>query len=494
MSELLVREAHLTDFNQDERTVSGIAVPWDTPTNVGEYVEQVQRGAIADSGDIKLFSEHKTPIGRVIESEDREDGFWIRAKISDTTAGRDAYTLLKDGVITKFSIGFKPVEQSRSNDGVITRTAIDLKEVSAVSFPAYADAEIQQVRSEGQPQETKDKSMTENVISAADLDEVRASVDELTRSVALMTTNTNEPKGDLTRSAGELLKGITKGDEEITRAYNGAIMTDTIMQDAWIGNLVEILHEKQTVASTFTRGSVPATGMSVEYAVLETDTTQVADHIEGEDLAFGKVSVMTKTASIGTVGGYSSLTRESIERSDVGILDTTWQAIAEKAYRAVELKARAAFNAGVAAADTLTGDITTQDGVIKLILDLAEAYDDLGLSFDGLFLDKASFLALYAVKANDRILQVNGQPADKVGSITVTTASGAVAGVPVKLLPNAAANTVVAYDSSAIKTLESNMPRLQADNVVNLTRDISAYLYVASFVQRPQGLIKVVSA
>ncbi len=410
--ELLVREAHLERFDEESRTVEGYAVPWDTPTNVGEYVEQVERGAITDSGSIKFFGEHRTPIGKVIETRDEDKGFWFKARISETSAGNDYLTLARDGVLDRFSIGFRPVEQKRSNDGVITRSKIDLREISLVSFPAYEGAELTKVRSEGQPQQTKDNQMTENVISAADLDEVRASVDELTRSVALMTTNTSAPKGDLTRSAGELLKGITKGDEEITRAYNGAVMADTIMQDAWIGNLVEILHEKQTVASTFTRGSVPATGMSVEYAVLESDTTQVADHAEGKDLAFGKVSITTKTASIETVGGYSSLSRESIERSDIGILDTTWQAIAEKAYRASELKARAAFNAGVTAAETLTGDIKTQDGVIKLILDLAEAYDNLGLSFDGLFLDKASFLALYAVKANDRILQVNGQPDD----------------------------------------------------------------------------------
>ena len=481
MTEILTRSATL-ELAEDDWTVSGIAVPFNTPTSVGGYREQIARGAI-EPGEVKLFWLHNEVIGRVVEQEEREGGYWIKAKISDTTQGRDARTLMQDAAVSNFSIGFIPVEDHQEEDGLITRTKIQLLEVSAVPMPAYPDAKIHEVRSD---HKQKEKNMDEAVA------ELRTSVEELARSVALMDSEEPREPVLLTRSFGELVKGVASGDEAITRAYEGAATSDAVLKDAWLGSLVEVLKAKQVVANTFARGAVPATGMSVEYAVLKSNTIQVGKQAaEGDDLAFGKVSIETKNATIGTFGGYSSLSRQVIERSDVGILDTTFTALAEAAYTRVEAEARATFNAGVAAAATMTGDLTSQDGVVALILNLAEMYDELGLSFDGLFLDKASFLSLYGVDAEDRILQVTGQPADKVGNISVTTASGSVAGVPVRLLPGAAAGTIVAYDSSAIKTLQSGMPRLQADNVVNLTRDFSTYLYATSFVQRPEGLIKV---
>ncbi len=486
MPELLTREAHLE--LQEDMTVAGLAVPYNTPTNVGGYREQIARGAAEGSTDVKLFSQHREVIGKVTKQEEREEGLWIEAKISDTTLGRDSYTLLKDQVIDSFSIGFLPVEETQASDGLVTRTKIQLREVSCVTFPAYKTAKISEVREDST---NKGENMTEEV-NKADLSELREDVAELTRSVALLDSKPAEP-AVLTRNFGELVKGLAEGDEAITRAYEGAISADAVMKDAWVGSFVEILHKKQTVANAFARDTTPATGLSIEYAELGANTISVTEQVkEGDNLAFGKVAITTKTAPIKTFGGYSSLSKQVIDRSTVGILNTTFEALTEAASRRVELNARAALTTALTTAATVDGDLTTQDGVVKLIVDLVEHFDDLGLTLDGLFLDKATFLALYAVKANGRVLQVTGAPTDKVGNISVTTAAGDVAGVKFEILPGAEANTVAAYNSSAIKTFESPQFKLQDENIVNLTGQFSSYLYGNSVVQRPSGLVKVI--
>jgi len=47
------------------------------------------------------------PIGKTLEARETPDGLFVRAAISDTTAGRDVRTLLRDGVVKRLSIGLR---------------------------------------------------------------------------------------------------------------------------------------------------------------------------------------------------------------------------------------------------------------------------------------------------------------------------------------------------------------------------------------------------
>ena len=147
MTEMEVRSFEVR-LDEQTREVSGIAVPYGQVADIGgAYQEQFVPGAIRSVDDVKLFWQHAEPIGKILEGRDTETGFEIRAKISDTPRGQEAYTLLKDGVINKFSVGFMPVEQTKEGN-VVTRTLVDLKEVSLVSFPAFAGASVSEVRDE----------------------------------------------------------------------------------------------------------------------------------------------------------------------------------------------------------------------------------------------------------------------------------------------------------------------------------------------------------
>lgn len=497
---LETREFVVRALDPEERVVSGIAVPWDTPTNVGGYTEVIQRGAVEPVGNIKLLWRHDEPIGVVTAHQDTDAGFEITAKISQTVRGDEAYTLLRDGVIDRFSIGFQPVEHEVSADGLtVTRSKIRVHEVSLVPIPAYEGATVSQVR---EAPTVKEDSMSD-VVTQADLTEVRESFEALEREVKVaVAQRVPEEQGDVFRSAGDMIKRIAAGEDAAIRAYNGAVSGDAVLHDAWIGNYTEILKKQRPVLNTFATGTLPSTGLTVEYAELESDTTQVAvQAAEGDDLLFGKVKLTTKNAPVKTVGGWSSMSRQTIERANVGILDTTWEALNEKYAQASEAYARGILNTAIAASGgsalaSVVADLTTQDGIVAGVLDLAEHFENVGRSLDGVFVDKATFLALYGVKADDRVLQIAGQAADKVGSLTVQTASGEVAGLKFKLLPGATANTVLAYDATALKTLESSgVPfRLQDENIVNLTKDFSLYGYLSSFIQKRAGLVKVTKA
>ena len=92
-----------------------------------------------------------TPIGTPTEMWETKHGLEIKGKISNTTQGRDALTLMRDGVVTEMSIGFDATsfrfeEQGKDKDLVRHIDEVRLWEVSLVSFGANPKAKITEVQ------------------------------------------------------------------------------------------------------------------------------------------------------------------------------------------------------------------------------------------------------------------------------------------------------------------------------------------------------------
>ncbi|MBT2271405.1 HK97 family phage prohead protease [Rhodococcus cerastii] len=161
MSQIITR-ATSTDLSirSDGRTVHGIAVPFNSPTDIrdfeGEYEESFKFGAftrtIAERGSrVKFLAHHDSramPLGRATLLREDPAGLYAEFRVSETQAGDEALELIRDGALDGFSIGFRAIREtwSRSRD-VRTITEAALLEVSAVNFPAYDPARIAGVRS-----------------------------------------------------------------------------------------------------------------------------------------------------------------------------------------------------------------------------------------------------------------------------------------------------------------------------------------------------------
>jgi HK97 family phage prohead protease len=87
------------------------------------------------------------PIGVPTEMVSNRKGLLGTWKLIDTTAGTDAYKLLKAGAVKGLSIGFYAKgEVVDDKTGIRTLTEIELVEVSAVAVPANKNAQVQAVR------------------------------------------------------------------------------------------------------------------------------------------------------------------------------------------------------------------------------------------------------------------------------------------------------------------------------------------------------------
>jgi HK97 family phage prohead protease len=92
------------------------------------------------SNPILLFNHnYDKPIGKVVEMGTDSKGLRIKGIISKSAG--DVYNLVKEGVLTTFSVGFliKDADYDKESDGLIIKDA-ELLEVSVVSVPCNQDA------------------------------------------------------------------------------------------------------------------------------------------------------------------------------------------------------------------------------------------------------------------------------------------------------------------------------------------------------------------
>ena len=80
---------------------------------------------------ILAYHDHDDPCGRMTEHRVDEKGLWIKARIS---AAAEVFNLVKDGVVTAFSVGFR-IKDAEYNSAaeVFMVKELELHEISAVS-------------------------------------------------------------------------------------------------------------------------------------------------------------------------------------------------------------------------------------------------------------------------------------------------------------------------------------------------------------------------
>jgi HK97 family phage prohead protease len=506
MTELEVRSFEVRAVNEDKREVTGIAVPYNETANIGGYTERFERGAVSDVSTTKLFSQHKDLIGKVVRGEDTEDGYVITAVISDTAHGRDAWTFVRDGVLDKFSVGFLPVEHRMDGDTVV-RTKVNLKEVSLVPFPAYEGASLTQIR-EASTATKADHNTKENIetimesnVTAPEVAELREAVGDLEREVRSFKAKSNEVTAVENRNAGELLKAIASGDDTAKRAFTGATSTDAGVGSASVGSLIRIVEEGRPTVNLFNRSALPASGNTIEYATLASATGTVGRQVaEGDDLPYMEVVIGSANAPVHTYGGYSSLSRQAIERSDVSYLETVLRFQAQQYAKATETAVRTAL-VGAAGVQTyaLGAAHTAADAAdwLDLVIDASGLVEDnsRGASAEFVLVSRDVFKSIARVSdtTGRPVFAVNGDGSNTIGSVNVRGAAASIAGLPVVVGKGLAAGTALVASREALTTFENaGAPvRLQDENIINLTKDFSLYGYLAVAVTNPLAIVSV---
>lgn len=502
MAEMETREFEVR-ADLEERTITGLAVPYGQDANIGgAYMERFVPGAISDVTDVKLFYGHEEPIGKVLTGRDTDAGYEITAKVSDTARGNEVMTLMRDGVLNKFSVGFVPLESERDGQ-TVTRTKVSLKEVSVVPFPAFAGANITEVREDGgtpaetsEPQPEQDNSM-ENI--ELDVRAVQDEVAELRRVVeAGQTVATPAPLGSEFRSQGEFAKALVAGDTKAQEfARTASTSADAAVVAPWFGYINTLIANNRPTVSAFSRAALPATGLTVEYSKIDSNTLAVGEQDpENEALSFGNLTFETVSTPVKTYGGYTSFSRQYVERSQVNTLDQVFQGLA-LAYAGAS---NAALVAAIGALDytgkTFDADGQTASSLAEGIANgAAYIFSNTGLRPEFILTGTDGYVKLAKVAAGDGrpVLLSDGNGFNNIGTANIPGLSGSVFGLPIIVDPAIGSGIVYMANSAAVITMESaGAPvRLTDGDITTLTDSVSVYGYMAIATPRVGAIVKL---
>jgi HK97 family phage prohead protease len=495
-------EFRVTD--KEKREVAGIAVPYDTMNNG----EMFARNSVTLDPEAKLMWQHdqREPIGRITEGRHTEAGFEIRATISETSRGLDAITLLEDGVINKFSVGFVMRDSKMDDNRNRIVTDAFVREVSLVSFPWYSDATVTEVRENDTDPEVPDsanpKEDTVEEITPTDsgLAEVRESIQMLEREVA--SINKVEAAAPTYRSAGDFLSDLVAGNESAVklydRVYAGATTADSVTTPFDV-DLIRLVEAANPLGAVFGTGVTPATGMVITFAQVDGTTdgtgTQAA---QGDDLGYSELRLDTKTENILTVGNYSELSRQVIDRSSVDYLNSVLRMQALQLGKALGTQLRTKYQAVCAAQVIATNKVTlaaaTYDGWVGALADASASYfTPNGVQIDALIVDKATFKDLLALDGTP-VISFAGEALGAVGSANVSGLRGTIAGIPIvvdALLDSVNKDECAFVSSLALRQYTSGALRMSQENAINLSEAFSLSTYTATADEYPTFIIPI---
>jgi len=368
-----------------------------------------------------------------------------------------------------------------------------------VDFPAYENASVTEVREI--KEETNNMETTTTPDYSSEIAEVRNHAEELERRLEVLSADKTEaPTAPKFRSYGEYVKSVATGEDNglvLARAFadTSSVMADSILKNAWVNETIRILDAGRPTYNVFSSAPLPADGMTIEYPLLNSDTSEIDEQAaEGDALTFGKIDLTSATANIKTYGGYTAMTRQLIERSSVAYVDAAFRAMAA-AYAKKTNNVVKAYVSALSGTSTSSVAAWSADAIIEMLADSAtKVNNETGKALEFILCSSDVFKQLAKqVDGVARPIAAATNVVNGFGSINPVGLTGNILGLPIVVDPSLANGTLLTGASSAITTYESaGAPfRLNDGDITNLTQQFSVYGYLAVAGHDPKALVKV---
>jgi HK97 family phage prohead protease len=497
--ETLYIEASSIECSEERREISGKIVPMGTGeigrTNLGEYAFAANSIEIAEPSKIRLLSQHnmQKPIGKMISAEERKDGIYAVFRLSKSTAGSDALIMAQEGLVTGLSIGAEILASQPSKDGYTVVSSARLKEVSLVTVPAFASAQVLEIAAEEViPAEENPQTESETVVEDTTVEAapVETAAVEAARPTVTAMYYTN-PRLNLNITAGEYAKAqlnASRGDAD-ARELMAALQVATVAENTgmvpptYLKDVIGIIDSSRPFIDSIERAALPASGMKIFTPKLGTQA-QVELTAEAAEFASTDTTVTFQEDNVVKFAGAGKLDLELVDRSDPSFLDLYLRELA--ASYAQKTDAYASKIAADGSSDSSSS--TIYKAIAKSI---ADSYGVMRQTPNNLLVatsggnDDVDFAGLLgAVDSTGRPLYAAAASQNANGLITQGSTNGTVAGLNLVVDPNYAGGTAgikvgLVYPTMAMRFHESGTLQIRANVVANGQLEIGIYGYVA---------------
>ena len=505
--ETLYLEATFIECNEERREISGKIVPLGTGeighTNLGDYAFAANSIEIAEPSKVRLLSQHnlQKPIGKMISAEERTDGIYAVFRLSRSTAGSDALIMAQEGLVTGLSIGAEILASQPSKDGYTVVSSARLKEVSLVTVPAFASAQVLEIAAEEViPAEENPQTESETVVedTTVEATPVEAAAVEAARPTVTAMSYT-KPRLNLNVTAGEYAKAqlnASRGDAD-ARELVAALQVATVAENTgmvpptYLKDVIGIIDSSRPFIDSIERAALPASGMKIFTPKLG---TQAAVALTAEGAEFGSVdtTVTFQEDTVVKFAGAGKLDLELVDRSDPSFLDLYLRELAASYAQKTDQ-----YAAQIAADGSSDSSSTT---IYKAIAkSIADSYGVMRQTPNNLLVatsggnDNVDFASLLGeVDTTGRPLYAAAAPQNANGLITQGSTNGTVAGLNLVVDPNYTGGTSaikvgLVYPSMAMRFHESGTLQIRANVVANGQLEIGIYGYVAVVNRYPSA-------
>jgi HK97 family phage prohead protease len=503
--ETLYIEASSIECSEERREISGKIVPMGTgeigSTNLGQYTFAANSIEIADPSKIRLLSQHnlQKPIGKMISAETRPDGIYAVFRLSRSTAGSDALIMAQEGLVTGLSIGAEIIASKPSKDGYTVVSEAKLKEVSLVTVPAFASAEILEIAAEEvipveENQTTESETAVEETTPAV---EAPPSVEAASVEAARPTVSASyytTPRIDTNVTAGQFAKAqilAARGDAD-ARDLVAALQVATVAENTgmvppvYLKDIIGIIDSSRPFIDSIERAALPTFGMKVFTPKLGNQAI-VDLTAEGAEYASQDTSVTFQEDDVVKFAGAGILDEELVLRSDPSFLDLYLRELAASyAQKTDQYAAKIAADGSSDSSST-----TIYKAIAKSIADsygvMRETPNNLLVAPSGGH-DNVDYAGLLGeVDGANRPLYAAAAPQNAAGLISQGSTNGTIAGLNLVVDPNYTGGTSnikvgLVYPTKAMRFHESGTLQIRSNIVANgqLEIGISGFVCVVN--------------
>jgi len=473
------------------RTITGVAVPWDTPAVVssGEKIS-FRKGAFdVNAKAPKLLEGHDmTQLrGVVTELVEAEEGLLFTAKFANTRASDEAIELVKAGAYDSVSVGAIPTKYKFDKNGVMVVSKANLVEISLVAQPAFADAVITEIAA-SQPDEESEEEVVEpqplDIPEEETMSDVTPTVEasaEIVPTAPLFAAAKRVAK--LPTAAEYIAAAMAGGDQwlamsealraaapDVTTTDTPGILPMPIVQPVY-NNFIGF----RPVVDAIGAKAMPGSGKVFIRPEVTTHVSMAAQSSENATLQSGTYVVTDNQVTKGTYGGYVNLSLQDESWSDPAVVQLILDDMAR-------IYANTTDN--VAADNLLSGQtqtrvLTDPASPSEWVTDIFAAAQTILTNSNGnlpthLFLAPNMWASLgLLTDTTGRPLFPQVGPMNAFGTIQANATDAVAFGLRIVVDRNFAADTVIVGDPSGFEIFEQARGALTLESPSTLSRVLS---------------------
>lgn len=492
---------------ESPRTITGVAVPWDTPATVssGEKVA-FKRGAFdVNAKAPKLLEGHDmTQLrGVVTEIVEADEGLLFTAKFAKTRAADEAIELVKAGAYDSVSVGAIPVKFKYDKSGTMVVSQANLVEISLVAQPAFADAVITEIAA-SQPEEEdavepQPNDIPEEETMSQETPAVEASAEIVPTAPIVFAQARREVK--LPTAAEYIAAAMAGGDQwrEMSEALRAAapdvVTTDTpgLLPTPIVAPVYNNFIGRRPVVDAVGVKAMPGGGKVFIRPEVTTHTT-IGASIGEQSPSQGTLVVFNNQVTKQIFGGYVNVSEAELDWSDPAVL----QVLLDDMGR---IYANSTDN--YAADQLATGATTTSNFTAASVDDpsywaewVANAAETILSASNGnlpthMFMNPSMWAELLKLSDTaDRPLFPQVGPMNAFGSLAPGQVNGNAFGLQVVVDRNFNAATTIIGDASGFELFEQQKGAISIDSPSTLSRTIAFRGYFAALMIDSSKFVK----